>query len=189
MKTEKDYYQVLGISRNAPLEEIRKAYRTYATKYHPDKHDGDHFFEERFKEINEAYEILTDDDRRIKYDLKKFGRSRTIRKSYYEQEIDSGAIKKRRFRLELSHPDVYLTLFYAINLGAGQLLVRNSVTTSEIIWGLFFCVASALFMWRFIAGLIGRYSRKESASWGSLMMSLLLALLLGSLPMMAYWLQ
>ncbi|MDR0332750.1 MAG: DnaJ domain-containing protein [Dysgonamonadaceae bacterium] len=54
-----DYYKVLGLKQGASLEEIRKAYKKYATKFHPDKHNDDEFFKERFQEIQEAYEYLT----------------------------------------------------------------------------------------------------------------------------------
>lgn len=54
----KEYYKILGLNENASIEEIKKAYRLYASKYHPDKHSGDKFFEERFKEIKDAYEYL-----------------------------------------------------------------------------------------------------------------------------------
>ena len=55
----KDYHYILGVPRTASPEEIRKAYRKLSTKFHPDKNEGDKFFEERFKEINEAYEYLS----------------------------------------------------------------------------------------------------------------------------------
>lgn len=67
----KNYYQILGLDSNASKIEIKKAYRTYATKFHPDKQNGDKFFEERFKEILEAYEILIDDSKRANYDSKR----------------------------------------------------------------------------------------------------------------------
>lgn len=54
----KEYYKILGLDENATVDEIRKAYKLYASKYHPDKHSGDKFFEERFKEIKNAYEYL-----------------------------------------------------------------------------------------------------------------------------------
>jgi curved DNA-binding protein CbpA len=65
----KNYYQILGLQFNASLEEIKKAYRIYATKYHPDKQHNDKFFEERFKEIKEAYDILSNDEKKATYDL------------------------------------------------------------------------------------------------------------------------
>jgi curved DNA-binding protein CbpA len=64
----KDYYYILGIKRNATPIEIRAAYRKLSKKFHPDLNSGDKFFEERFKEIQEAYEILIDSLKREKYD-------------------------------------------------------------------------------------------------------------------------
>ena len=64
----KDYYYFLGISRDASDEDIKKSYRKLSLKYHPDKNQNDDFFAERFKEIQEAYETLSDKGRRITYD-------------------------------------------------------------------------------------------------------------------------
>ena len=64
----KDYYYILGLARNASQDEIKKAYRKLSIKFHPDKNDGDKFFEERFKDINEAYETLVDATKRKIYD-------------------------------------------------------------------------------------------------------------------------
>jgi curved DNA-binding protein len=64
----KDYYQVLGVDRDADEQEIKRAYRKLALKYHPDKNPDDQSAEERFKEINEAYEVLGDPEKRAKYD-------------------------------------------------------------------------------------------------------------------------
>jgi molecular chaperone DnaJ len=67
----KDYYEILGISRNATDDDIKKAYRRLALKYHPDRNPGDKTAEERFKEINEAYACLSDPQKRANYD--RFG--------------------------------------------------------------------------------------------------------------------
>lgn len=64
----KDYYYILGVSKTASTEEIKKAFRKLSLKFHPDKNEGDSFFEERFKEINEAYGILSDQKKRADYD-------------------------------------------------------------------------------------------------------------------------
>ena len=64
----KDYYKILGVERKASADEIRKAYRKLALKYHPDRNPGDKTAEERFKDLNEAYQVLSDEQKRARYD-------------------------------------------------------------------------------------------------------------------------
>ncbi|MBR2170163.1 MAG: molecular chaperone DnaJ [Alistipes sp.] len=68
MSEKRDYYEVLGVQRNANADEIKKAYRKAAIKYHPDKNPGDKEAEEKFKEAAEAYDVLSNPDKRARYD-------------------------------------------------------------------------------------------------------------------------
>ena len=68
MAEKRDYYEVLGVSKTASDDELKKAFRKLAKQYHPDLHPGDKECEEKFKEVNEAYEVLSDKDKRARYD-------------------------------------------------------------------------------------------------------------------------
>jgi molecular chaperone DnaJ len=74
MSTKRDYYEILGVSKTATPEEIKKAYRKVAIQFHPDKNQGDKEAEEKFKEAAEAYEVLSDAEKRAQYD--RFGHAR-----------------------------------------------------------------------------------------------------------------
>lgn len=80
----RDYYEVLGVKRNTTAEEIKKAYRKLALKYHPDRTKGDKAAEEKFKEINEAYAVLSDPEKRKQYDT--FG-STEFRRRFTQEDI------------------------------------------------------------------------------------------------------
>ena len=67
-ENKRDYYEVLGVDKSASAEEIKKAYRKSAMKYHPDRNPGDKEAEEKFKELGEAYEVLSDENKRSRYD-------------------------------------------------------------------------------------------------------------------------
>ena len=71
MAEKRDYYEVLGLQKGASEDEIKKAFRKMAMKYHPDKNPGNKEAEEKFKEVNEAYSVLSDPDKKSKYD--RFG--------------------------------------------------------------------------------------------------------------------
>src|SRR5690606_34148109 len=66
--SKRDFYEVLGVSKGADEREIKKAYKRLAMKFHPDRNQGDAASEEKFKEVKEAYEILTDENLRARYD-------------------------------------------------------------------------------------------------------------------------
>ena len=65
---KRDYYEVLGVSKSVSSDEIKKAYRKMALQYHPDRNPGDKTAEEKFKEAAEAYEVLSDPDKKARYD-------------------------------------------------------------------------------------------------------------------------
>src|SRR5579884_3974663 len=68
---KRDFYEVLGVSRSADAEELKRAYRKLAMQYHPDRNPGDKTAEQKFKDVNEAYDVLKDDQKRAAYD--RFG--------------------------------------------------------------------------------------------------------------------
>lgn len=87
----KDYYKTLGVQPNADIENIRNAYRKLSKKFHPDVNNGDKFFEEKFKEIQEAYEMLCDASKRKQYD---FNRANFKKSNNFKQEHEDYLRKK-----------------------------------------------------------------------------------------------
>jgi len=87
----KDYYEIMGITPEAETKEIKKSYRKLAMKYHPDRNHDDPACEERLKEINEAYRILGDEEKRRRYDLscqQSFNRH-----AYYQEDLSDDLIE------------------------------------------------------------------------------------------------
>ncbi|MBU4152064.1 MAG: DnaJ domain-containing protein [Proteobacteria bacterium] len=100
-----DYYKILGVDKSATKDDLKKAYRKLALKYHPDRTKGDLKSEEKFKQINEAYAVLSDPEKRQQYDT--FG-SDTFQKRYSQEDIFRGADLNSIFRE------------FGINLGGGR---------------------------------------------------------------------
>jgi len=103
----KDYYKILGVDRNASEKEVKSAYRKLARKYHPDVNPGDKSAEEKFKEVSEAYEVLSDKEKRAKYD--QFGQ-------YWEQARTGGpggpgGVGPEGFTFDFSGSDLFELLY------------------------------------------------------------------------------
>lgn len=93
----KDYYSVLGVAKKASQEDIKKAYRKLAVKYHPDKNQGNKTAEDKFKEVSEAYEVLGDPEKRAQYD--KLGANwKQYQNAGYDQGPFGGGTRSRSYR-------------------------------------------------------------------------------------------
>ena len=88
--TVKDYYEVLGLTAEAPAEEIRIAYRKLVKANHPDKHKGDPAYVEKFKDLQEAYDVLSDAEKRKEYDAQM-----ARQKNYNKKETKKSATNKK----------------------------------------------------------------------------------------------
>ncbi len=106
---KKNYYQILGLEAFASIEDIKKAYRELAKKFHPDKNPGDKHAEEKFKEISSAYEILSDAQKRSAYDL-----------SIHEEQ---NRIEQERIRMEHSLKKNSTNNGIAVTLGVAFLFL------------------------------------------------------------------
>jgi hypothetical protein len=103
--TDKDYYAILEISRNASAKEIKQAYRRLARRYHPDLHPGDKFDEDMFKAVNEAYEVLSDPVKRREYDRLQDELSSSS-EYYYPSQPDVQVKETRKKRIG-EYPDAF----------------------------------------------------------------------------------
>lgn len=109
--SERDYYEILGVPRTATPEQIKRAYRKLAVKYHPDKNPGDKTAEERFKQINEAYAVLSDPEKRKQYDA--FG-AEGFRQRFSQEDIFRGFDVGDLFRdLGFGTDDIFSRIFGA----------------------------------------------------------------------------
>jgi DnaJ-class molecular chaperone len=117
----KDYYKILGVARGASADDIKKAFRKLARKYHPDVNPGDKRAEEKFKEINEAYEVLADPEKRKKYDTlgpnwqEQFGSGYGFPGSRRTRTTYGG--RNSQFDFDSNFSDFFETLFGGTNRG------------------------------------------------------------------------
>ena len=108
MQNVRNYYEILGVAKNAPSNEIKRAYRTLAIKYHPDRNLGNKAAEEKFKDINEAYEVLSDQTRRVQYDqsisrknfINKAGSFSNLGRNNNRSGARNGAASRSRVRVD-----------------------------------------------------------------------------------------
>lgn len=103
MADKRDYYEVLGVNKGATDDEIKKAYRQSAKKYHPDLHPGDKEAESKFKEVNEAYEVLSDKDKKARYD--QFGHAGV------DPNYGAGAGGGSPFGQDIDFSDIFSSVF------------------------------------------------------------------------------
>ena len=90
MAAQRDYYHVLGVAENATTDEIKKAFRRLAKQHHPDRNPNNPQASERFKEINEAHDVLSDADKRKKYDqLRRYGAFAEARYTSVQTSVSS----------------------------------------------------------------------------------------------------
>ncbi len=147
-----DYYAILGVTRTATQDEIKKAYRELAFKYHPDRNSGNPGAEERFKKISEAYSVLGDPEKKSRYDLGGFTGQSTgprgyeeynpfegTRWTYYGPFGGSGDWQKPDYEQYTKKQAFEMLLRSVLTLLAGTLLLRYSFFFG--IFGLLICLS------------------------------------------------
>jgi len=112
--SKRDYYEVLGVDKSAGEREIKKAYKKLAMKYHPDRTQGDKGLEDKFKEIQEAYEILSDSQKRAAYD--QYGHNMAMR------ELIQTVVAVASVVVPISA--IFLATYLAISLAVAEVVVN-----------------------------------------------------------------
>ena len=111
-ESKRDYYEVLGVPKNADEAALKKAYRVLAKKYHPDSNPGDAEAERKFKEASEAYSVLSDPEKRRKYD--QFGHAAFEREAEAQEGLAASAVLTLAVRIW----EIFLEIFLEISLAA-----------------------------------------------------------------------
>ena len=122
---KRDYYEVLGIGRNADAKEIKKAYRKLAKKYHPDMNPGDKQAEQKFKEITEAYNVLSDTEKKKLYDQYGFA-------AFEEGSAESVWKRRSGYRPEM----VFMAALAVLILVRVEMAVIMSTILKTAIWAI-----------------------------------------------------
>ena len=122
--SKRDYYEVLGINRSADEKEIKRAYRKLAKKYHPDMNPGDKQAEQKFKEITEAYNVLSDQEKKKLYDQYGF--------AAFEEGFGQGGFDQGGFKQDLASVPAD-SAAAALAMEA----IRNTILKMETIWEIF----------------------------------------------------
>ncbi|WP_226065127.1 DnaJ domain-containing protein [Kaistella polysaccharea] len=127
----KNYYYFLGVEENASEEDIKKAYRKLSLKYHPDKNPGDDFFENRFREIQEAYEMLNDKEKRRIYDDNLGHQQRSYRpnlppviKSFSTNKVRIQKGEEIIISWQTQNADIVKVLPFGLEKGYGEKVIR-----------------------------------------------------------------
>lgn len=135
-----DYYQILGISQNADDEAIKKAYRVLAKQYHPDRNPGDKEAEEKFKEVSEAFEVLSDSVKRAEYNSRGYVSGRGFKQEYRKStgnstERDEAYVHSASHRYKASQEEldsVHCSFFGGSDVQGRNVLIHFAVPKSEL---------------------------------------------------------